>query len=122
MTGGSILWTAKAKVEVVMVPGGACLAKANSHRNWSDEKAIKAVKEVANDPTSERVPSYRGRTEVHGTRNGVDINVTVGVDRKTVINAYPQTFRETLTNRHRRCSTTKRHGKASRFFMPPSNL
>ena len=57
--------------------------------NWSDEKAIEAVKEVASDPASEHVPSYKGRTEVNGTRDGVDIKVIVGADGKTIINAYP---------------------------------
>ena len=70
-------------------PGRGMPGKSEFPPNWSDEKAIEAVTEVANDPASERGPSYRGRTVVHGTREGVDIEVIVGADGKTIINAYP---------------------------------
>ncbi len=70
-------------------PGRGMPGKSEFPSHWSDEKAVEAVKEVANDPASERVASYKGRTEVHGTRDGIDIKVIIGADGKTIINAYP---------------------------------
>ena len=57
--------------------------------NWSDDKAAQAIKDVANDPASVRVPAAEGRTEVRGTRDGVDIRVIVGADGRTIVTAYP---------------------------------
>ena len=57
--------------------------------DWSDEKAIEAVKDVANDPSSVRTPADGGRTSVEGTRDGVDIRVIIGRDGKAIVTAYP---------------------------------
>jgi len=57
--------------------------------DWSDEKAIDAIKDVANDSASERELGRGGRTEVQGSRDGIDIIVIIGRDRKTIITAYP---------------------------------
>ena len=69
--------------------GGPRRAKVSSRLIGQTEKTIQAIKEVANDPASEGAPSFRGRTEVRGTRDGVDIEVIVGADGKTIILAYP---------------------------------
>lgn len=50
---------------------------------------IDAIKDVANDPASGRSAAGRGRTYVNGTRDGVDIEVIVGADGKTIVTGYP---------------------------------
>ena len=57
--------------------------------DWSDEKTIEAIKDVANDPASVRTPADGGRTSVDGTRDGVDIRVIIGRDGKAIVTAYP---------------------------------
>ena len=57
--------------------------------DWSDDQAINAIKDVANDPGSLREIEADGRIKVIGTRNGVDIRVIIEPDRKTVVTAYP---------------------------------
>lgn len=56
---------------------------------WSDEQAIDAIKDVANDPGSSREIEPDGRIKVSGTRNGVDIRVIVESDKNTVVTGYP---------------------------------
>ncbi len=45
--------------------------------------------DVANDPASVRKPAEGGRTKVMGTRDGVEIEVIIGRDRKAIVTAYP---------------------------------
>ncbi|GAC1340459.1 MAG: hypothetical protein NVS2B1_00120 [Bradyrhizobium sp.] len=70
-------------------PGRGTPGKSEFPSDWSDDKAAQAIKDVANDPASVRVPAAQGRTEVRGTRDGVDIKVIVGADGKTIVTAYP---------------------------------
>jgi hypothetical protein len=78
-------------------PGRGTPGKSEFPSVWSDEKTIEAIKEVANDPASARAPSFRGRTVVRGTRDGVDIEVVVGADGKTVVSAFPTNVRRNPT-------------------------
>jgi len=57
--------------------------------DWSDERTIGAIKDVANDPASVREPARGERTAVRGTRDGVEIEVIIGRDRKAIVTAYP---------------------------------
>jgi hypothetical protein len=50
---------------------------------------IDEIKSVADDPASSREPGNSDRTIAKGTRDGVDINVIIGPDGKTVVTAYP---------------------------------
>lgn len=70
-------------------PGRTTPDKSTFPPDWSDEKAIEAVKDVANDPSSVRTPADGGRTSVEGTRDGVDIRVIIGRDGKAIVTAYP---------------------------------
>ena len=70
-------------------PGRETPDKSAFPSDWSDEKAVEAVKGVANDPGSVRVPAKGDRTAVQGTRDGVDIEVIIGRDGKTIVTAYP---------------------------------
>jgi len=50
---------------------------------------IDAIMDVANDKNSVRSRAGRDRTFVNGTRDGVDIEVVIDADGKTVVTAYP---------------------------------
>lgn len=70
-------------------PGRETPDKSVFPSDWSDEKAIEAIKDVANDPASVRVPAKGGRTAVRGTRDGIEIEVIIGRDGKAIVTAYP---------------------------------
>ena len=70
-------------------PGRATPDKSTFPSDWSDEKTIEAIKDVANDPASVRTPADGGRISVEGTRDGVDIRVIIGRDGKAIVTAYP---------------------------------
>ena len=70
-------------------PGRNTPDKSNFPSDWSDDQAVEAITDVANDPASTRVPGFKGRTRVLGTRSGVHIEVVVGADGKTIITGYP---------------------------------
>ena len=55
---------------------------------WSDDMIASTIEQIANDRSSTRVTN-KGRTEVRGTRNGIDILVIIGRDRSTIVTAYP---------------------------------
>lgn len=61
---------------------------------WSDDEAAEAVIEVANDPKSTRSQTGRDRTKVNGTKNGVDVEIIIGGDGKTILTAYPTKLKE----------------------------
>ncbi len=64
--------------------------KSESPASWSDDKIIAEIESVANDPASKRsTPDKRGKLEVEGSRDGVDILVVLSKDRRTIITAYP---------------------------------
>ena len=70
-------------------PGRGRPGKSEFPADWSDEKVIEAVREVANDPASVRSTADGGRTAVEGRRDGVEIRVIVGRDGKTIVTAHP---------------------------------
>lgn len=70
-------------------PGRATPGKSTFPSDWSDEKTIEAIKDVANDPASVREPAKGERTAVKGTRDEVEIEVIIGRDRKAIVTAYP---------------------------------
>ena len=70
-------------------PGRETPGKSPFPSDWSDEKAVEAVKDVANDPASTRSTADGGRTAVEGTRDGVDIRVIIGRDGKAIVTAHP---------------------------------
>ena len=57
--------------------------------DWSDDKTAEAIESVANDPASVREPTKGDRTSVRGVRDGVEIEVIIGRDGKTIVTAYP---------------------------------
>jgi hypothetical protein len=58
--------------------------------SWSDDKIIAEIESVANDPDSKRsTPDKRGKIEVEGSRDGVDLLVVLSKDGRTIITAYP---------------------------------
>jgi len=70
-------------------PGRTTPGKTAFPSDWSDEETIEAIKDVANDPASDRTPARGERTAVGGTRDGVEIEVIIGRDRKAIVTAYP---------------------------------
>ncbi len=70
-------------------PGRNIPGKSESPSDWSDDKVIEAVKDVANDPASDRLPADGSRTAVRGTRDGVDIEAIIGRDGQAIVTAYP---------------------------------
>lgn len=70
-------------------PGRTIPGRSNFPPNWSDEKTIEAILDVANDPASNRRPDRKGRTIVKGTRDGVDIEVVIDRAGGSIITAYP---------------------------------
>ena len=71
-------------------PGRNTPGKSNFPSDWSDDKTIEAILDVANDPASSRGSGDDGRTLVTGTRDGVDIEVVIDKTGKSVISAYPK--------------------------------
>ena len=70
-------------------PGRNTPDKSSFPSHWSDEKTIEAIMAVANDPQSTRSLRDNGRTAVEGTRDGIDIKVIIGADRRSILTAYP---------------------------------
>ena len=58
-------------------------------QDWSDDKIIGSIRDVVNDPSSDRKPAGGDRIAVTGRRDGVDILVIVRPDGRTVVTAYP---------------------------------
>jgi len=57
--------------------------------DWSDDRVVAAIKDIANDPASSRETQPDGRIKVTGSRDGVDIRVIVEADKKTIVTGYP---------------------------------
>lgn len=58
-------------------------------RGWSDDKIIKAVESVANDPALSSHLRRDRREEVRGTRDGIDILVVIERGGMEIVTAYP---------------------------------
>ena len=56
---------------------------------WSDDRVIKEIESVANDPASSRQPGRKDHTDVEGTRDGIDIKVVIESDGKTIVTSFP---------------------------------
>lgn len=57
--------------------------------DWSDEKIIDEITDIAADPNSTRFSGHSGRTIISGTRDGVSIRVLVDATGE-IVTAYPQ--------------------------------
>ena len=71
-------------------PGTGRPGKSEFPKDWSDDKIIHEISDVATDPRSERRPGRGNRTEVEGTRNGVKILVILEKDG-TIVTGFPLT-------------------------------
>jgi len=69
-------------------PGRGTPGNSEFPADWSDEKVVETIKDVANDPASTRRPAEGGRTFVNGTRDGVDIELIIGRDGKAIVTGY----------------------------------
>lgn len=56
---------------------------------WSDDKVIKEIESVANDPNSARSAQPNGRIRVEGTRDGITIRVIIDPDGASIRAAHP---------------------------------
>jgi hypothetical protein len=56
--------------------------------DWTDEKIIRAIEDVANDPGSARLKQRNGRTKVSGTRDGIAVDVIVAPSGE-IVTGYP---------------------------------
>jgi Bacterial EndoU nuclease len=70
-------------------PGTGIKGKSEFPAGWSDDKIIREVESVANDPTSTRTVQPNGRIRVEGLRGGVGIRVIVAADGTTIVTAHP---------------------------------
>jgi len=61
-------------------PGTGIQGKSEFPAGWSDDKIVKEIESIANDPASTRTLQQNGRTTVEGTRDGVGIRVIVNPD------------------------------------------
>ena len=59
-------------------PGTGKPGKSEFPADWSDDKIMHAISDVATDPASNRSPGYLDRTKVQGTHDGIDITVILG--------------------------------------------
>jgi hypothetical protein len=54
------------------IPGKSELPK-----EWSDDKIMNEISDIATDPSAKRTPSRGGRTVIDSTRDGIDVRVVV---------------------------------------------
>ena len=69
-------------------PGRGTPEKSEFPSDWSDDKTAKAIESVASDPASVCEPTKGDRTSVRGVRDGIEIEVIIGRDGKTIVTAY----------------------------------
>lgn len=72
-------------------PGTGIPGKTEFPQGWSDDKIIHEISDIATDPKSTVKRSSNGRTEVTGTRDGVDIKVILGnsAEGGNIITGFP---------------------------------
>lgn len=72
-----------------LFPGGA--GKSAFPQNWSADRVMHEISDVATDPLSSFVTGRGGRTVVNGTRDGTDIRVILGSQREGggIITGFP---------------------------------
>lgn len=57
--------------------------------DWTDDRVIQAIEEVANDVNSIQELAAGGRIFVRGERHGLSITVIIGRDGSFIITGYP---------------------------------
>lgn len=72
-----------------LFPGGA--GKSAFPQNWSADRVMHEISDVATDPLSSFITGRGGRTVVNGTRDGIDIRVILGSQREGggIITGFP---------------------------------
>ena len=70
-------------------PGTGRPGKTEFPKGWSDDKIIREIESVANDPACARTIQKNGRIRVEGTRDRVDITVIVLANGETIQTAHP---------------------------------
>ena len=65
-------------------PGIGIPGKSEFPQDWSDDKIIDAISDVATDPNSVSTSGRGGKTVVDGARDGVGIRVIIGKDGNIV--------------------------------------
>jgi hypothetical protein len=51
--------------------------KSEFPKEWSDDKIMNEISDIATDPSAKRTPSRGGRTVIDSTRDGIDVRVVV---------------------------------------------
>lgn len=69
--------------------GTGAKGKTEFPKTWDDDKVIREIENVANDPHAKRSVRLDGRTVVEGQREGVDIRVVINADGITIVTAHP---------------------------------
>jgi Bacterial EndoU nuclease len=70
-------------------PGRGAPSKSEFPGDWSDDKIIGTIEDVANDPASTRRLEPDGRTVATGRRQGVEIRVVIDRDGRSIVTGYP---------------------------------
>ena len=70
-------------------PGTGIKGESEFPAGWSDDKIIREIESVANDPASTRTVQPNGRIRVEGIRDGVGIRVIIDADGTTIRTAHP---------------------------------
>jgi len=69
-------------------PGAGKRGKSEFPADWSDDKIIQEIEDIANDPATEAQPSG-DRLVKTGTRDGVEIKVVIDPDGE-IVTGYPE--------------------------------
>ena len=56
---------------------------------WSDDRIIREIESVANDPASTRTVQPNGRIRMEGSRDGVGIRVIIAANGTSIVTAHP---------------------------------
>jgi Bacterial EndoU nuclease len=69
-------------------PGTGIPGKTEFPAGWPDDKIIRAIESVANDPTAARSLRPDGRLVAEGTRDGVAIRVIIAANGRSIVTGY----------------------------------
>jgi hypothetical protein len=70
-------------------PGTGIKGESEFPAGWSDDKIIREIESVANDPASTRTVQPNGRIRVEGIRDGLGIRVIIDANGTTIRTAHP---------------------------------
>jgi Bacterial EndoU nuclease len=70
-------------------PGRGIPNKSEFPSDWSDDRIIGMIEDIANDPASTRRREPDGRTVATGRRQGVEIRVVIDRDGRSIVTGYP---------------------------------